>query len=293
MTMSDNLRFEQLEERRLLAVSVTTGKQGLLSIVGDNDGDIVRVNGTGVSGAVDVFVNGGFVGTFGGIKTIKANLKGGDDTLELSAIHIGGAVDVDMGQGEDGFAIDTLVSAGGIPGFAGNVFIGGSLICKMGNNVSDDVALNAGPGGPGLGITIGNNVTISGVDDVDLQGDGGSFNVQDADINIGGFLKISGNSPSGGDLFINDVNVGGTTIISLGGGDDEIHLTDSSFGRRLAVSLAAGDDLIDADKGPGEQNRFAAEVVVNGGKGTDTVDGNPLDEFLAGPPVLNRVENVS
>jgi hypothetical protein len=283
--MTHNLNFEQLEQRRLLAVSVTTGKQGLLSFVGDGVDDLVVVTGTGVAGEVDVFANGGFVGTFSGVKTIKANLKGGDDILELSAIHIGGAVDVDMGQGEDIFVIDTFAPGGEGQGFAGDVFIGGSVICKMGNNVDDIAVFDTDNGAPGFGITVGNNVTIAGAEITDFQGEGGSSAVQSTDVTIGGFLKVS-SSVDGAIIAARDINVGGTTIVTLGAGDDIVDIQDCSFARRVEVSMGAGDDIVAV-----RDSISDADVVAKGGKGDDILDTSMGNDFAL-PPVVTGFEIV-
>jgi hypothetical protein len=291
--MADNLTFEQLEERRLLAVSVTTGKQGLLKITSDGDSDAVAVVGTGVSGQVDVFVNGSFFDTFDGVKTIKATMKGGDDLLELSAIHIGGAVTAEMGEGADFFVIDTLPFFGA-EGFGGEgaVFIGGSVIAKLGNDPGDQGAMVTFEafGGEGFGITVGNNVTIAGGEGTFLQeffGITGTSAVEDTDINIGGFLKISSNNPDGAEVSIQNVNVGGTAILTLGGGDDDVFVDASSFARRVEVSMGAGDDELVV-----EDSSFSAEVVANGGKGlADFLDAS-VGNSTAVTPVVNGFETI-
>src|SRR5262245_24891798 len=288
--MSDNVSFERLEDRRLLAVSVTTGKQGLLKLTGDDAGDVVEVDGTGNFGEVTVWVNGSFEGTFAGVKTIKAALKGGDDELHLSAIQIGGAVDVNMGGGDDLFDVDTLAT-GGEGSFAGSVFIGGAVICKMGNNDGDQVEWETDGGGEGLGIIIGNNVTLQGAADVNLDGEGGDSGVQDDDINIGGFLKISSNVANdidgdGQTVRIDDINVGGTTILALNGADDDVQVEDCSFARRVEASLGGGDDELEV-----LDSTFAADVVANGGNGDDSLDASVGNSFAV-EPVVNGFETV-
>src|SRR5262245_30197720 len=125
MRVSDKWQFERLEERRLLAVSVTATSQGLLKIVGTTGSDTVDVDGTGVAGSVDVFINGIFSATFAGIKDISASMKGGADRLNLSAIDIDGSVTIDMAAGADIVDIDNTTTLGGGPD--GNVLIDGSL----------------------------------------------------------------------------------------------------------------------------------------------------------------------
>ena len=107
LAMGREAEAMETAEQYLLAVSVTTGKQGLLKITSDGGSDFVEVDGTGVFGEVDVYVGGSFVGTFSGVKTIKAAMKGGEDSLHVSAVQIGGALDVNMGDGPDIFDLDT------------------------------------------------------------------------------------------------------------------------------------------------------------------------------------------
>jgi hypothetical protein len=290
--MNDTFRFERLEQRLLPAVSITVGKNGLLKLTGDGAGDTVDIDGTGVAGEVDVFVNGGFVGTFSAVKTISADLKAGDDTVNISAIQIGGLLDLRMGSGADEVDIDNTTTLGGGPN--GDVVIGNDVIVNMGGNAGDFIEWDST--GADLGITVGNHVTLTGAADVDLDGDGGTFGVEPEDINIGGNLKIAltGFGDVNGDgweVDIDDVNVLGTTTLNGSGAVDRIEVTDSSFVRKVTVSLGGGDDLLDVDGGAGQENQFSAAVVVNGGAGSDTVDNSVLNLFAV-PPVLKQVENV-
>jgi hypothetical protein len=283
--MNDTSTFERLEDRMLLAVSVTTGKKGLLKIVGDAAGDEVEIEGTGNASEVEVFVNTVSVGTFSGIKTIKGNLGAGDDGLFVAAINIGGALDFNMGAGADEFFVDDQGSSGGNPD--GPVFIGGSVIINFGGNPGDYADWEPGAVS---GITIGNNVTLAGVADVNLLGNGGDSGVQVGDINIGGFLKITLNGAGNvagdsAEALVDDVNVGGTTILNGSASAETIRVEVSSFARRVAVSLGAGDDLLDI--GTGGPNRFNADVVANFGAGTDTVDDQP-GNFFAVPPIARK-----
>jgi hypothetical protein len=161
----------------------------------------------------------------------------------------------------------------------------------MGNNSGDLVEWDTETGGEGLGITIGNNVTLQGAADVDLNGSGDGPELGDSEINIGGFLKIASNVGAlvDGDLFtldLDDVNVGGTTILAFSGADDDIQVTDCRFARRVEASLGGGDDEVEV-----EDCSFAAEVVANGGNGDDLLDAGVDNEFAVAP-VVNGFETV-
>lgn len=279
--MNTALGFERLEDRMLLAVTVTLGaKKGILTITGDADSDTVDIEGEGTSGLVEVFVNGGSVGTFAGVKTIRANMGAGDDTIFISAVHIGGAVVLNMGAGADEVDFD---DNRGIQGGSVETLIGGALLIYMGGNAGDFVEMdNIG----GFGIEIGNNLLIAGAADVDLDGDGGGAGNQAADINIGGFLKISlnGSGDVGGnsaDLFMDDVNVLGTTIINGSASGDLIRIEESNFVRRVEINLKGGDDLLDLDQSG--INRFNAATVFAGGAGFDTLDRDAGNIFVIAP----------
>jgi hypothetical protein len=278
--MTDITKFERLEDRQLLAVSVTFGaKKGILTLTGDDAGDDVEIEGTGNSSEVDVFVNGGFVGTFAGVRSIRGNLGAGDDNLFLSAVHIGGSLDINMGSGADLFDFDDAPISNG----SGEVLIGGNVTVNMGGNSGDFVEWD---NVSGFGIVVGNNVVLAGVADVDLDGDGGDETVQASDIHIGGALKISlsGFGDVGGnsaDVFLDDVNVLVGTVITGSSSADVIRAEQSSFGRRVTVNLGDGDDLVDIDQIG--HNRFNDRVIVNFGGGVDTLDDDASNEFLVAP----------
>ncbi len=278
--MNAPLTFERLEDRRLLAVSVTTGKQGLLKIVGDSGDNEVYIDGTGTAGEVEVTVDGSFVGTFSGIKTINVNLKKGDDAFDVNGIHIGGALSVDMGAGDDEFDMDL--------GDEDSLFIGGSVIVSMGNNLGDVIDWDNTGGGT---FIIGNNVTIQGAAEADIDGDGESAGIEEADITIGGFLKItsnvareSENDLDGLTLELDDVNVGGTTIIGLGYGADVVQIGNCNFARRVAISLGGGADTLQNGL-EDDPNIFGAEVTANGGGGDDTLEEDPGNAYAVAPVV--------
>jgi len=75
--------------------------------------------------------------------------------------------------------------------------------------------------------------------------------------------------------------------VALSGADDDVDVTDSSFARRVEVSLGGGDDFI---KNGDSANSFGAAVVLNGGAGDDTLEEDPGNVYAVAP-VVNGVEN--
>ena len=279
--MSDQWSLERLEDRLLLAVSVTSTPQGLLKIVGNGAADVVDVDGTGVAGGVDVFVNGAFVQTFAGIEQISVAMKGGADVLNLSAIDISGHVSIDMGGGADRVDIDNTTTLGGGPD--GDVLIDGNLTVVLGNNAGD-VLDWASTGG--FGTTVGGSAVLAGADSFLLDGEGGDSGLQPSDLNVGGLLQVSSKLSSS--TVIDDVNVGSTTILSFGKKADSVAISDSRFAGDLEVLFGAGNDLFDLDVA-GQPNRFDGHVNVLGGAGADTLDQLATNVFAI-PPSFREFE---
>lgn len=279
--MSDQWSLERLEDRLLLAVSVTSTPQGLLKIVGNGAADVVDVDGTGVAGGVDVFVNGAFVQTFAGIEQISVAMKGGADFLNLSAIDISGHVSIDMGGGADRVDIDNTTTLGGGPD--GDVLIDGNLTVVLGNNAGD-VLDWASTGG--FGTTVGGSAVLAGADSFLLDGEGGDSGLQASDLNVGGLLQVSSKLSSS--TVIDDVNVGSTTILSFGKKADSVAISDSRFAGDLEVLFGAGNDLFDLDVA-GQPNRFDGHVNVLGGAGADTLDQLATNVFAI-PPSFREFE---
>ncbi|MCA9054458.1 MAG: hypothetical protein KDA75_11515, partial [Planctomycetaceae bacterium] len=117
-----SLRFERLEDRRLLAVSVAAGSK--LVIVGDGANDVVEINGTGIPGTVEVVVDldGDEVaettlGPFSGVKDIVFRGNDGNDTVTIDGVIVSGGLVVSGGSGDD------VVTISGASIFGGNVNI--------------------------------------------------------------------------------------------------------------------------------------------------------------------------
>jgi hypothetical protein len=278
--------FERLEDRTLLAISVTLNvKKGILNLAGDLAGDTVTVVGTGVQGSVEVFVNAVSQGTFVGVRTINATLGAGDDTLNVNAVRIADSLLVNAGAGADTVTIHDL-------GFglhlAQQVNIGGSVSIGMGGDAGDLVSIHDDTG---LGVRVGGALKILTVADVDIDGNGGTFASQASDVSVGGELRIelSGKgdvNADGKEIDIDDLNVTGSTALNGSEQVDRIEISDSTFTGKFTSTLGGGNDLLDLDTGAGDQSRFLSSVAVDFGAGTDTLDNNPLNTFTS--PISGR-----
>jgi hypothetical protein len=283
--------FEVLEDRRLLAVSVTKTNAGDLVLSGNSASDVVDIEGTGVVGQMEVFVNGLSVGVFSGIKNIRGNLGAGDDTVNIAAVQISGYVKLEMGAGADRVDFDNTTNLSLAPD--GNVAIGKYVTLSMGRNAGDRVLWDTDSGA--FGISVGSYVDIVYAADVDMNGNGGSSAVEATDISIGGNLKItiSKFGDTNGDTFavdLDDVNVGGATSLAGSEVADRMRITDSRFAGTFGVNLGNGNDFLDVDGGAADANVFGAKVTFNGSNGTDTVDDNAVANTYAKPPVFFLVE---
>jgi len=286
--MNDTPLFERLEDRTLLTVSASFGaKRGILTLNGSAGADIVEVFGTGNFGEVRV-IDGAFDQTFTGVKSITVDLGAGNDSLQVSGINIGGNLSANLGTGADTFSLDHQRGA-----FTAPVFIGGSVAVNFGGNAGDFAEWDTGAAATNLGIRVGGDVTLAGVADVDFDGNGGTPASQAEDINIGGLLKVtlSGTGNVGGNaahLYLDDVNVGGRTILNGSDVVDIIRIGNSSFARPVEIALKGGDDLFDIDEP--NFNRFNNTLFVNYGLGNDTFDTNAGNFFAFGTSSKNGPE---
>lgn len=286
------LGFERLESRSMLAVTASmTAASGVLTINSDAAEDAVALEGAGPLGSLRVYANGAFLRHAEGVRSIRANLGSGNDRLDIAAVSIGGDVIVNAGSGSDVVDVDNTPGAG--PAADSQVFIGGSLTVNMGNDAGDRVDF-AGDASDYC-IFIGRNVSLTGVADVKLDGQGGDWNLNESDIAMGGSLLISLSSygdvnGDGLSIAMDDLNVGNTMTVNGSLAADRVLITDSVVTRRVSISLRGGDDLLDLDGGgPDTPNMFNDRFTYNGGPGTDSYNPFFLNVF-AMPPVIVSVE---
>lgn len=282
---------EQLEDRTLPSVTALfSAGTGQLTLKGNGASDTVSVEGTGVIGDVHVYINGLYTDTFNGVDSIVANLKGGNDTLNLSSFVTNGDVTIKMGSGADIVDLDNVTDFS--PGPDVGLSIGGDLNVKMGKNPGDLIRFDVSPGDY---IQVNGDTNLLGSADVNLDGDGGSSAVEAGDIHLQGNLKIDF-SPWGdvdGDtnnLRMDDVNISGLTSIICSVADDRIVIGDSSFGGPTTVQLSFGTNLFDADVA-GDANDFGGLLTLRGVFGIDTYDASAANTLSGGVNLIG-IESV-
>lgn len=108
-------KIEGLEDRTAPAGDVAVAViGGSLIVIGDNQGNAIKISQTR-GGVIDVSsadnvttVNGNIVQSFVGFKGhVNAVMGGGDDSLILQGLRVGGVLQVDMGDGNDMLTIHT------------------------------------------------------------------------------------------------------------------------------------------------------------------------------------------
>lgn len=218
----------------------------------------------------------------------------GADTIEVSgALAATGSMNVNLGHGENSFTSNLLGS--------GTNTIGGSLTYLGGSN-GDSVSLD--------NTTVGRNVTVglgesfgSGVASFStgLHGPGpvtvygnlrvtagptSNADVQLARTYVGGGLTVLGGTAGGqNQVWMDDVNVAGATLLDLGVGDDRVWIEQgvgnsggpltgvSTFGGTFTVRGGTGNDgvTLAADGVAGQRIQFGGRVVLVGGAGSDSL----------------------
>jgi hypothetical protein len=223
------LAVERLEDRVLLAASIK-GKN--LVVDGTDAADAIVIRWTGTPGEVEVSFDNGvtFGGPFSGFQNIKANLKGGDDFLDIQdSVTISGNLSVKLGDGDD------VLNLSG--SFGGNV--------KLDLGDGDDGVFESGgvvPSAPGDGnLAVGKNLTLKG-------GDGDDEYDPHQDITVGGNLKID--MGDGDDRVANHAGVytyhGRRISVKMGDGDDdELDLGGVITANNARVTLDGGDGSSD------------------------------------------------
>lgn len=190
-----------LEKRALLTGNVIANfKAGVLSLKGDNldNSILVALNSSGfqITTAQGTTVNGQASVQFAGsIQSFKANMKGGNDILQLAAA-VGGKSTIKMGSGADRFASSSTLD--------------GNLNVNLGSSAdtgADTVVLQ--------GATANGSLTI--------KGGRGAHVVQIMSSQVAGPTAIS---LGGGDdfLFVDSTSFGSTFIANGGGGNDATQL---------------------------------------------------------------------
>lgn len=191
------------------------------------------------------------------VRSIKLDLKGGDDDLEISGVQIPGSLTAILGEGNNSVFID------------GDTSIGGALSLKSGvGNDSFDLV---------NGVRVAKNLTVSagaGTNDIDLL-----FGVH-----VGGALAVS--TGAGNDTVrFGRLFVGGATTAKLGDGENSLRNDVSDAGRTHLQGAAkfffgADEDVFDL----AEETFFGAGLTANLGNGFNLVE---LEEFTIGGKLVS------
>lgn len=218
----------------------------------------------------------------------------GSDAIEVSgALAATGNMNVNLGHGENSFTSNLL----GI----GTNTIGGSLTYMGGSN-GDAVSLDNTTVGRSVSVALGESfgsgvatfatglhgpgpVTVFGSLRVTAGPTSGSV-VQLARTYVGGGLTVLGGAVGGqNQVWMDDVNVGGATLLDLGMGDDRVWVEQiagnsggplggvSTFGGTFTVRGGAGNDgvTLAVDGVAGQRAQFGGRVVLVGGAGSDSL----------------------
>jgi hypothetical protein len=285
------------------AVVTVTETNNVLYVTGDGQSNIVEIDGAGILGKVEVYVEGQKVDTFHNIESIEADLGDDSDGLEVSGIQIVGDLTVYGGEGNDSLRVDVETNAGGD---FHSVFIGGNVLAPMGMSEYDSVDFScAGKTNTSSNIHIAGDVTLFSAHDITFAGAGEHPDsgitreiVIDGMITIWSTPADDPRVPMGGYFnFRHVVVAGSTTILHTGNVGSESYLLRNHFGGRVAILMGGDvDDLLGIgvwptnspgifEVTPDMANVFEDEVHVNLGQGFDTVIDNKSNVYAV-PPVF-------
>ena len=243
-----------------------------LRIQGDSADDSVWVFGTGAEGSVALREGGNNPVYFDGIRSVRIDLKDGDDALIVSGLKIKNDLTVRMGDGTDTFDLN---AAPPVTEFL-DVVIGDDVYVHMGNDARDAIVFNTTPR-TGKSLTVEDDVVLRGAASVTMLGgpvDGESTTEFEAeDIAIGDRLSVAVSGNHGDDMYgppemrLRDVNVGGKTRLVGSRASDEIVLEFSNFHDEFSVNTGAGDDVVIME----HVTRFGDRAKFAAGSGIDAM----------------------
>lgn len=240
---------------------------GKLVVTTDAAGGTLRIEGTTTLGEVLVIAGPTTMQAFVGVRDIVVHGQSGDDAIEVAALQIGGSLSAKLGAGNDAVSIHPFGWFAPMP-----VVLGGKLDVRLGGQSGDSFqAFGSAP----FGITIQGNVTIKGAASVKFSGAGSAFMIEPGDCVIGGNLRIDrasakSSTTTPAQVFLTDLNVGGSTKVKLGATSDDVTIIDSTFAGKFFLALGAGDDTCDF----GQQDTcFDAPGIIDAGPGNDQIAG--------------------
>lgn len=281
---------EQLEQRLLLTVKVKFNpNSGLLKITGDSDANIVTLDGLTTPGSLEVFIGNTLHNTYNGVKSLKINLKDGNDKLNMAFLDLAGNVNLKFGDGADVLDIGSFTALGS--GGNGPSHFGGIFKAEFGADPGDFVEMTNG-------VTIEGDATINGASDARLLGDGtspqGEFNLDvafrsDLTINLADFGDVDND---GRNLYAINLYVQGQTLIDASENVDHFMMLMNRFDGNFTALMDDGDDDLFINFSGNQKNEFGAGVTFNGGDDNDIFTLGSGNLFSGSPPVITNFETV-
>jgi hypothetical protein len=224
-------------------VTVTLSDEGKLKITGDSESNGVDVRpgvdpGTvEVSGLDDTTINGSTAPlTLTGVQSLSADLKKGDDTLEVRDLGFTGKVKVELGNGTNTILLDTVTAQKKVKLTGGKS--GDSITLRRNSSFASELLVESG-GGPDS-ITL-NDVSCGGDVNISTSGGGDFVEIRATVLASAGELELE--TAGGNDTLdlVND-NFEGKVDIDLGDNDDDLAVQGCDFDERVEINGGGGDD---------------------------------------------------
>jgi len=245
------LSLQCLEAREVPAgnVTATVSPLGVFAILGDDDANDITVNvtatGATITGNAGTTVNGAGSATVGTFKSIKADLKGGDDVFSIdpaAGFKVTGATSITLGDGDNTL---NMITTGKIELAA--------LTVKGGDGM-DTVTVQGGAG---------TNSVVNGAALFSYLNGGSTTNL--TDIKFGTTAKVVATEGAGldtNDVLGTNLTVVKTLAASLGSSNPaQVVLTDSSIGGLTASGMVIQALL--------ENTTVTGNIVMKGGYQAD------------------------
>ncbi len=264
------------------AASVSVKLRGsTLVVAGDAGDDVVVIDGQESFSKLVVSVNGISFGNFVGVRNVRVNTKGGNDSVFVAAIEIGGNLSISTGTGDDTVEIDPfdLVTT--------EVFIGGDASLSLGGQAGDNVSIHEAFD---QSVTIGGNLRIRNAANVRIDGFGTGSDSDALDIRIGGDLVIDTRVATGlgvgqFTVLLEEVDVGGRFRLRGANDPDKVGIANSHCAGAVSIALRGGDDVLGLGSSPSLVNEFNAKISLNGGPGADVLTVDPGNVFTSPPKI--------
>ena len=265
-----NLQPEHLELRIYPTVKVNFNpNSGVLKITGDNAANRIDLDFLDI-GDMEVFVDTELVGTFEGVVSIKAKLKGGDDRLLLNGIRTG-SLTANLGTGPDS-----------------DVYFGGVVNVNFGGDLGDLLDFDDA-------IRFREDASFKGVSDVTMVGDGASYGANiDFDVYFDKNLTVTFGKSSDVNGDNREINLASVVVkgVAKFTGTNAVERFESitSNFENFEMNLSGGNDFFDIIDNVSEQNRFGTSLF-NGGAGDDGLTN--ANQIFDTPPTFIGIEQIS